>query len=524
MTIMKAKDKILSAVVLTAAALCTSCSTDDLTAQQQGQGETKAMSLTATLDGTQTRAGLNSGSDNTHTLYWHDSDQILVRTKSTADDSSEGVKFGIAEGTATGVTTATFNGLVSDKKQIDTYAVYPYDADHKFTDENSLTFHLPSEYEYTTVETGIFPKDGTYRTTSTHVPMLGTISDGTAKFKHLGGLLVIRIDQMPAESGTLTVSANEQLSGNFDVALSDDNPALVTAATETDADKKVTFTFSNATQKAVGVFYLPVATGSYSGVTIKVTCGETTQTINYGNLYVARKSVTAIPLYANGTDGALTKFSKIEGNVYTLNGHEFLDLGLDNGLLWATMNIGADKAEAAGSYFAWGETTPKTSFTLENYTAFTSDAEFPSTLDAAHDAATANWGAGVRMPTATEFEELLKGCTPDHSYTSEQVEEKNVLTIYGMTYTGKKDSYTSTTIYLPTAGMYIYDRKNYDGTQLIKDSGKNGGIIKGDIGTYWSSSSESNGDIKVLSFLEECFYVTESYPFLGCSVRAVTEK
>ena len=36
------------------------------------------------------------------------------------------------------------------------------------------------------------------------------------------------------------------------------------------------------------------------------------------------------------------------------NGHEFVDLGLPSGLLWATCNVGADSPEQAGLYFAWG--------------------------------------------------------------------------------------------------------------------------------------------------------------------------
>lgn len=36
------------------------------------------------------------------------------------------------------------------------------------------------------------------------------------------------------------------------------------------------------------------------------------------------------------------------------NGYEYVDLGLS--VKWATCNIGADKPEDYGDYFAWGET------------------------------------------------------------------------------------------------------------------------------------------------------------------------
>jgi hypothetical protein len=37
--------------------------------------------------------------------------------------------------------------------------------------------------------------------------------------------------------------------------------------------------------------------------------------------------------------------------------HDFIDLGLPSGTLWATCNVGAISAEEYGDYFAWGETS-----------------------------------------------------------------------------------------------------------------------------------------------------------------------
>ena len=37
-------------------------------------------------------------------------------------------------------------------------------------------------------------------------------------------------------------------------------------------------------------------------------------------------------------------------------GHEWVDLGLPSGTLWATCNVGANSSEEYGDYFAWGET------------------------------------------------------------------------------------------------------------------------------------------------------------------------
>ena len=45
----------------------------------------------------------------------------------------------------------------------------------------------------------------------------------------------------------------------------------------------------------------------------------------------------------------------------TINGHGYVDLGLPSGLKWATCNVGANRPEEYGDYFAWGETSPNSS-------------------------------------------------------------------------------------------------------------------------------------------------------------------
>ncbi len=64
-------------------------------------------------------------------------------------------------------------------------------------------------------------------------------------------------------------------------------------------------------------------------------------------------------------DGAVTAadvtalYDYFLGNVPISQEHEYVDLGLPSGTLWATTNVGATNPEDYGDYFAWGETTPK---------------------------------------------------------------------------------------------------------------------------------------------------------------------
>ena len=101
-----------------------------------------------------------------------------------------------------------------------------------------------------------------------------------------------------------------------------------------------------------------------------------------------------------------------------INGHEFVDLGLPSGLLWAKTNVGAASSSDDGDYFAWGETEPKSHYDWDTYKWGKSrttlskynSSDGKTTLDAEDDAATVNWGTPWRMPDASEFQELLNKC------------------------------------------------------------------------------------------------------------------
>ena len=90
--------------------------------------------------------------------------------------------------------------------------------------------------------------------------------------------------------------------------------------------------------------------------------------------------------------------------------HEWVDLGLPSGTKWATYNIGASNPEDYGDYFAWGETSAKSSYTETNYKKLNRQID-----DLAgkrkYDAARANWGGKWHTPTKEQFEELFYNCT-----------------------------------------------------------------------------------------------------------------
>ena len=103
----------------------------------------------------------------------------------------------------------------------------------------------------------------------------------------------------------------------------------------------------------------------------------------------------------NGGGGATTG---------TINGHDWVDLGLPSGLKWATCNVGASKPHNYGNYYAWGETTTKSEYTEENSVTMGQPmSDFSGNVT--YDVATANWGSTWRMPTKAEMQELDNNCT-----------------------------------------------------------------------------------------------------------------
>ena len=139
------------------------------------------------------------------------------------------------------------------------------------------------------------------------------------------------------------------------------------------------------------------------------------------------------------------------------NGHEYVDLGLPSGTLWATCNIGASSPEEFGDFFAWGETTPKNYYNWDNYKwcegsynmltkyctepshGYNGFTDGKTELDPEDDAAYVNWGAQWRIPTSDQIDELIHKC----SWTFTTRNEVN-----GYLFTGPNGN----TLFLPAAG------------------------------------------------------------------------
>ena len=178
----------------------------------------------------------------------------------------------------------------------------------------------------------------------------------------------------------------------------------------------------------------------------------------------------------------------------TINGHDYVDLGLSSGLKWATCNVGATTPEGYGNFYAWGETTTKTSYDLSNSVTWGQQiSDFSG--NATYDAARANWGSTWRMPTDAEMGELKDNCT--WTWTTQSG-------VNGYRVTGTNGN----SIFLPAAGRCSGSSHNYVGEK----------------GYYWSSTPEGSDfrDAFGLYFFVHRFVFGELRE-LGCSVRPVSD-
>ena len=249
----------------------------------------------------------------------------------------------------------------------------------------------------------------------------------------------------------------------------------------------VKYTPSDATDKSITwkSTDTKVATVSSSGRVTAVKAGSAAIIASSGgkeaycNVTVNTKPQPVQQPANNSTNSSSVIQSSTNSSTGITNGHEWVDLGLS--VKWATCNVGASDPEGYGDYYAWGETSTKSSYTWSTYKycngsydimtkycnkrgfGYNGFTDYKITLEQSDDVARVKWGGSWRMPTDSEFEELLNNCT--WTWTTQNG-------IPGYKVTSKKSGYTSRSIFLPAAG-YRYDT----GLSNV-----------GSIGYYWSSS------------------------------------
>ena len=204
------------------------------------------------------------------------------------------------------------------------------------------------------------------------------------------------------------------------------------------------------------------------------------------------------------TSTTSTKLS-VSGN---LNGHDYVDLGLSSGRRWATCNLGSKSPAGYGEYYAWAETTPKTSYTSSNYNGCvdihpdglgdiksdTIRAQYRIIDNPKFDAARKNWGENWELPTSADFAELNNECT----WTLKTIDGHK-----GYLVTGPNGN----SIFLPMAGL----KENQNKSQV------------GSGGFYWTGDHWDARDRSTMIDFHESSHNGSiwCYRYKGLSVRPV---
>ena len=243
-----------------------------------------------------------------------------------------------------------------------------------------------------------------------------------------------------------------------------------------------------------------VAVGEGIGTFSATINGLETNTTYHVRAYATNEAGTAY--------GQDVEFTTLEGG--GSGEHEWVDLGLPSGTLWATCNVGASTPEEYGDYFAWGETTTKTNYNWGTYQYGNDEYQlikycsnssygysgFTDTLTVLlpeDDAASANWGSGWCMPAKAQWEELYQNTT--NIWTTQNGVNGRLFT-----------SANGTSLFLPASGERW-------GDDLY-------GV--GSYGDYWSSSLYADTPYHAWGFnfhSDYCMY--GDYRCNGQSVRAV---
>ena len=185
-----------------------------------------------------------------------------------------------------------------------------------------------------------------------------------------------------------------------------------------------------------------------------------------------------------------------------INGHEYVDLGLS--VLWATCNVGAEKPEDYGDYYAWGETETKALYYPGN--SETSGFKIQDIGNTFRDVAHVKWGGRWRMPTKDEFDELIDNC----EWEGTTRKTSGGFDVMGYKVTGKNGN----SIFLPEAGYkYRTQVKQYN-----------------ERGSYWSSTpnGDSTTEARYLYFYHredhQGYAIGRQDRCYGMTIRAVAEK
>ncbi|MBQ0020862.1 MAG: hypothetical protein KBT39_10150 [Bacteroidales bacterium] len=376
--------KFLFMAVAAIAALSSCSSDNDLTTGETGK---KALTFTATMEGSATRATYNSTEK---CAEWEKGDQISVNGK-TYNAQSAGLTTNF---------TATTPGQEAGEAPYKAYFACTYDG---------TTATLPSAVSETWA-------DGKF-----NMPMYATSSNTNLEFYNLCGVLKITVknDQIDQVKKIKVSSANKAVSGTFTVT----NKAAVLSEPNT-VSNTLTVTYADAVTTTEGgkVFYVAVPAQDYRKLRISLSADgtsftKTMTTKSDADITVARNKIYPITFAENAAPATTgTAQAIIDGFPSEV---KWVQLWA-GGPKFADRNVGASKVADYGDRKTFTEASAEPFF----------------------------WGENWRTPIRADMEELFNAASKGGS-TKVKCEYGNVDGVWGFTFTGKETGYTTNSVFLP---------------------------------------------------------------------------
>lgn len=215
---------------------------------------------------------------------------------------------------------------------------------------------------------------------------------------------------------------------------------------------------------------------------------------------------TLLSIYSCSNDDAENIIVEPEN---TVNGHQYVDLGLKSGTLWATEDLCVN----GSFFFSWGETTPKENYAMSTYKyaqgqdctltkycakdscGYNGFKDFIVGLLDADDAANINWGDKWHIASWQAWEELYTSCI------------WKVITVNDTVNFIGKSKTNGQIITFKSIGTMQQDKVLYAKSKVH----------------YWSSTLTSKDDMKAdgLSFEATSINRQDDYRWMGHCIRPV---
>lgn len=170
-------------------------------------------------------------------------------------------KFDIIAGA--GTSSGRFSGFALPDAEY--YALYPYDTDAAIAG-GIITATLPSTQYSTT--------DGTFDTMLNPAVAKADASNGLA-FEHVAAMFKVNVEGLSSAVKSISLSADQSLSGAYKVDMNHETWSAVTEASETPAG--VSLVGKDDADLAAGPYYLVILPGSYTNLTLTVALADGTE-------------------------------------------------------------------------------------------------------------------------------------------------------------------------------------------------------------------------------------------------------